>query len=242
MSHTGPDWGINAPKLAVYNLSDMAELAARLKGCVNTYDRRGNVVWWDDFEDNINKWEVQNYAGSTVALSSDTARNGAKSGKLTTDAVLAAKAGIAIYRPAIPRGGIGAEISFNFYTQPNRLDLELSWYTGTRVYIGRVRIYDLSGNVDILKSSGAQETVITQGLISSNLGAFYTVKLVIDAVNYKYKRLLFGSYEVDLSDYPLYNTSSPNTAQIRCEVLNVAGADLASSTYVDDFILTQNEP
>ncbi|KKK91844.1 hypothetical protein LCGC14_2708890, partial [marine sediment metagenome] len=63
---------------------NIAELAARLGGIVSFY-RRGDVLWLDDFEGTIGKWAVSG-TGASASLSTDDARNGAKSGKLTLGA------------------------------------------------------------------------------------------------------------------------------------------------------------
>ncbi len=242
MSHGSRDWSSYGLKSTVHNLQDLAELAARL-GSINTFDRRGDVIWMDDFEDNINKWQQSASAhGGSIALSSDTARNGGKSAKLVTGNVNGDVSQISIIRPAVPGSGIGAEVSWNFHYDVEPFELHLFWYTGTRAYIGQFRVWDLTGNVDVYDKTLGWVTILTQGLLPANLGAFLTCKMVIDPTTGKYKRLIFGGTEIDLSAYTLYTSSSTNTPQIICVILANTTADIAGTCYVDDFILTQNEP
>ena len=48
MVHGTPDWGGAAPKSTTYKLDDHAELAVRL-GSMVSYDRRGEVIWANNF-------------------------------------------------------------------------------------------------------------------------------------------------------------------------------------------------
>ena len=76
MAHGTPDWGVTAGAVTTYQVTDLGELAVRL-GSPISHDRRGDVIWWDDFECTLNKWQtVANGAGSSVALSDARARNG----------------------------------------------------------------------------------------------------------------------------------------------------------------------
>ncbi|GAI49683.1 unnamed protein product, partial [marine sediment metagenome] len=55
MSRGQPDYGSSAVKEVAGTLADMGELAARLSSIVE-YDRRGDVVYLDDFEEPVLKW------------------------------------------------------------------------------------------------------------------------------------------------------------------------------------------
>ena len=57
MAHGARDFGIYAPKETIVTIEDLGELAVRLGSPVN-YDRKGDVVWVDGFEDGIDKWDI----------------------------------------------------------------------------------------------------------------------------------------------------------------------------------------
>ena len=56
MARSGPDWGLRGGKATVFPLTDMAELAARLRS-IDVYDRAGDVIALDDFQSGIDQWE-----------------------------------------------------------------------------------------------------------------------------------------------------------------------------------------
>lgn len=52
-----PDWGEYSPQEVVSKLLDNAELAARL-GSPVLFDRRGTVIFMDDFNCGVNHWDT----------------------------------------------------------------------------------------------------------------------------------------------------------------------------------------
>lgn len=64
------------------------DLSARIKG-ISTIDGRGQIFWYDDFQDSINKW-VLSYptgiggGGQSIVLSTDYPMHGSSSARLTT--------------------------------------------------------------------------------------------------------------------------------------------------------------
>ena len=55
MAHGAPDWFGTTPQGMVHRVADLAELAARL-GSPDVFDRRGNVLFMDSFENGQNNW------------------------------------------------------------------------------------------------------------------------------------------------------------------------------------------
>jgi len=47
-----PDYGQAGPTSLIATVPDLGELAARL-GSNNTWDRRGFILWYDDFEASV---------------------------------------------------------------------------------------------------------------------------------------------------------------------------------------------
>ncbi len=89
----------------------LSETASRL-GSIDTFDRRGQVLWMDDFEGGISKWTLSGDAGYTIAASTDYAESGLVSCKMVTNAVLNNYAQIARMMPIPSLSKIGCEFSF----------------------------------------------------------------------------------------------------------------------------------
>jgi len=242
-----PDYSAPAPigqipKPTTYTLSDMAELAARL-GSINTFDRRGDVIWLDDFENNINKWLT--YAvgtGGSVALSNDRARNGAMSAKLVTpsDALLAAR----IYRdfPYPEVGKIGAEISFTIDNDLDFFQLGLQFWTETKYTNSLLRYLPSEKALYYADSDGVIKVLLSNVNLFATTPLFHTLKLVVDIKTDKYVRALLDSYYVDMSDIACRTTTGVYTKDMNSQIVAMGKAGLNITIYIDDFILTQNEP
>lgn len=240
MAHGAPDFGMYAPKTTVGSLADMAELAARLDSVV-THDRRGDVIHIDDFEGNEGKWEANGTGvDRALALSAETARSGMCSLKLTTGN-LANNYMEAIGYLAYPVfGKIGYEIS---YTHNGSLK-EYLWtfrlYDGTNYYDAIIR-YTQATTILEIDDNGAWRTLQTRSFMSTHY-LFNTLKVVIDYNAKKYVRLITNDKEYDISAFSLSPTGSGVPPHIRVFIRGTTSVNFNHSTYLDDFILTQNEP
>ena len=242
MAHGMPDYGIYAPKLTVFGLEDMAELAARL-GSIVTFDRRGDVVWMDDFEDNIAKWAILGSGtGYGAALSTEAARNGAKSVKLTTGAAIGN--GVSILREIPPPvlGKCGLEISWTAYGNLAYVLLIMTHFDGAKARQGQVRYRRPQNDLQYLDSTNTFQTFATPGDIRDNIVNFHTAKLVIDLKNDKYTRFILDAVTYDLSAYALRTGAAVTSPNLTYGVETETRAAENTSNYVDDCIVTQNEP
>ncbi len=112
MTHTLPDYTTKYKMTNIFSNIDTAELAVRLGSGV-IYDRRGNVVDYDDFEHGSLKWDNDFTAhAGTVAVSTDTARSGGKSLKIVTANAVADRMNIYRYVTPTFNTNIGMELSF----------------------------------------------------------------------------------------------------------------------------------
>jgi hypothetical protein len=242
-----PDYSAPAPigqipKPTVYTLSDMAELAARL-GSIVTFDRRGDVIWLDDFEDNINKW-VQSAVGTggSIGLSNDAARSGSMSAKLVTpsDALLAARLYRDFLYPEV--GKIGAEISFTINNNLDFFQLGLQFWTETKYTNSLLRYLPSEKALYYVDSNNVQRVILSNVNLFAVTPLFHTLKLVVDIKTDKYIRVLLDSYYVDMSEIACPTYTGVYTKDFDCQITAMGKAGLNIAIYVDDFILTQNEP
>lgn len=242
MPHGTPDWGASKPTTTVYTVSDMAELAARL-GSIVTYDRRGDVVWMDTFEDNLNKWyQWVNGTGAAAALSTDLAKNGAKSAKLTTGNNTFDQT--ALYRfggPMFIDSRTGIEVSFILNAKVN-LIFSMTTFLATELYTAKVKIDPVAETLSYQNLAGAW-VVLMAGLTVRPINTWHTLKLVADfSASKEYVRLLLDNLSPDVSGIKVYKKVEVNTEHFEV-IVNAQVLEAANhSMYVDDFIITQNEP
>ncbi len=242
MAHGGPDYGVGAPKATVYSLQDMAELAVRL-GSIVSFDRRGDVVWLDDFENNVNHWGTDTSGtGASVALTTDRARNGAKSVALITGNADGEYASILVGRQLPHLGRIGLELSLSVLSRVDHWLIDLSYSDGDEVIEAALRVYPATGIIQLYTRPRRWETIHTAGAWYSSAGYWYTLKLVVDLEARTYRHLLFGPTSIDLAAYDLYVGASGVAPIIEVYIYVEGMGGGVGTGYVDDVIVTQNEP
>ncbi|KKM85339.1 hypothetical protein LCGC14_1290060 [marine sediment metagenome] len=237
-----PDYGQYAPATTIARLADLGELAVRL-GSIVSFDRRGEVVWMDDFEDGIIKWKTS-AAGAGAAVTSDTvkSRNGAKSAKLVAGSDGGKQATLYHYQPFPVSSRYGVEFSFAFETSPKHIGLRLDLYDGANHYFGDIVYRPPLTRLDYEDSNADYQALTTTLDLLSDSIMFHTLKLVADWSTKKYVRLLLDNNSYDLSGIDLYSAADAVTLpQVRVRVL-LAGTSGNPVLYVDDVIITQNEP
>ena len=242
MAHGTPDYGRTNGTRTTYQITDVGELAVRL-GSPISHDRRGDVMWWDDFECSLNKWVSGAVgAGSAVAIATDKARNGQNSVLLTAGVGAGNSATIA-HEQAIPvRSRLGFEFSLCPTGARDVVTVAVWQYDDPVLYIAQAKVDFLNGQLLVGNAAGGFDLVYTfpNGLVvSGNL--FHTLKLVWDSSAHEHVRLIFDDLSFDVSGHLLYPFGVSIQFYISAQVAAVGNAVSATNVYIDDAILTQNE-
>jgi len=239
----------SVPVGPVYTSTDIAELAARL-GSIVTFDRRGNVTFLDDFEGTLGKWDfLTGIEGFRAEISPDFTRSGSFSAKLTTGANR--KQLMYCYRPFPVLSKQGFEFSFA-YSDMEEIQMDMQINKGDYVHFASAKwiraekkcqycddgeIYrDLSPLVRPKSSSFAGAT---------GRAVFNTIKLVVDSVTDEYVRLILNDTIYDLSGLRLFNWVAAGDAidaTWMAPMIWFTSTVVSQVIYIDDVILTQNEP
>lgn len=218
-----------------------AELAVRL-GSIVSFDRRGDVLWYDDFEDMLNKWTITADAGCSASIVASPVGRGGFACKLETDATLSNSVEMRHILPYSALGKCGFEVSFTIPVLLDALFFYFYLYTGVVDKLAACYI-NISGTTLGLWTSVGWQSIDASFSPLATLDTFHTLKLVSDFENDKYMRLLFDSSSYDISDYALSSGAflvSPNL-DIKIDLLNYSlGA--ARELEIDNVIITQNEP
>ncbi len=242
MAHGQPDYGMYAQKSTIYGLSDMAELAVRL-GSINSFDRRGEVVFLDSFEGGLTKWApVTSISAVTVVQSQGAARSGGFAAKFTGSMVPETVGGIEHYEHYPVLSKLGAEASFTLEADLTYVEIESDLYNGSTYQRFRIRYHMGDQKLQYADSAGAWVDLATGVSIYGYLPLFHTLKVVGDAATGKYVRCLLDDQEYDLSGIACQAAASADVKHWRATVLADWLTVASASIYVDDVILTQNEP
>jgi len=242
MPHGYPDYGVGAPTSTIYPVLDIGELAARL-GSIVTFDRRGNVIFLDDFEATLKKWTHTSYnAEGDFQHSVEAARSGGYSAKLLTPITIDKDTWISCHRPLPVLSKIGLEYSYAMYLQIKYIYLTINFLERAARYNFALRYDRYNTTLAYLNSSGDYTDL--DGIVSHQMlyHAWNTIKLVADYENKKYVRALLNENSWDLKDIAPYTPTYSGTPSLYLEARITNRAAGQHYIYLDDVILTQNEP
>jgi len=240
MAKGQPDFGAYAPTETIVGLSDMGELAARL-GSIVTFDRRGNVVFLEDFEIGTVRWSTEGPVGALMGWSSNYARSGSFSYRIQTGATSGTNTYI-VRKSGRPRlSTIGVEFSHTGGSNWWRLRLRVVLFDGTNYIDAHVYYDNTDGKLYLYDSSGVYTVIGTYQKPAYN-GEFFTMKLVADFEAAKYKRLIANNQEIDLSAIAMYQHASTEAPALWTYIGLSPKLASAADVYIDDVIITQNEP
>uniref|UniRef100_A0A6M3XXY5 Uncharacterized protein n=1 Tax=viral metagenome TaxID=1070528 RepID=A0A6M3XXY5_9ZZZZ len=220
----------------------LAELAAVI--CpAKRFDRRGNLILWDNFEFGLARWDVTE--GGTLAevsLSTTIITSGGYSVKLTagSDGLQYARIRHRHLHPVA--GRVGVEISFTLHTNTSKMRFWLQFFDGINQQAYAIQ-YDAVANTLSYKTTAGAWTTFVADLDLPYLDTlFHTLKFVVDIENQKYVRCLFNRNEYDLLTYVPHITTDTTLESMMIAIEHISKAGTNPHSYVDDLILTQNEP
>jgi len=241
MAHTLPDYSMKYKSGVKKVFIDLAEVASRLGG-LSTWDRQGNIVWYDDFEAATIHW-IRAVSNGSLTLSTEECMRGEQSLKFYCDAVIGAHQYVDHPFEAADTPLIGIELAHHPMMYTGTFDLKFTIYTGAIRYICGWRYTRDTGTWSYWDNAGAWTDLVPVKFLSSYAHAWHHIKLVVNQDTGYYERLIVSEVEYDLSAIPMQTAANATTAQtylrIRMDCQQAADPDYA---YVDDVVYTMNEP
>jgi len=243
MAHGHADYGVGSPIQTVHTSTDIAELAARL-GSPDTFDRRGNVLWYDDFEGGVEKWTyVTDGVGGGLEWSAESSKTGRFSAKLKTPPNDASY-GQMRCRIAYPQTSrVGLEIAFSI---PDGLALTYVWLTlhiRTSAWLHSAQLkYDVPTDTLAWREGALWTDLSPVVKLARAAELFHVIKVVADMEKKEYVRAVLDNNEWDLTGETTAGHASPDAAEIRGYVQIRPSTDDEMYILVDNAIITHNEP
>lgn len=242
MAHGQPDFGMYTLAKTIYRLTDMGELAARL-GSPITFDRRGDVVWIETFNESLSNWSSAGDTGYSVTQSAEKALSGGISCKTVAPNKVDTLAQI-VRRTFLPVSSrIGLEFAFLPDTEAEDIILYIWAFDGSSRWQAVICI-DLSDDEITYMNDAASEVVLATGVNVRQSGdTWHIAKLVIDLANDEYVRFRLDNVEYSMAGLGMYETASSVAPYLSLQLWNSKASPSATITvYFDNVILTQNEP
>jgi hypothetical protein len=242
MAHGTPDYGVTAGAVAVYQVTDLGELAARL-GSPVTHDRRGDIIWWDDFECGLAKWGVSTSGvGGAAALSTAQARNGRTSLLLTAGSTLNHSASASHNNPYPNLSRLGVEVAFQINNLTDTFALNLALYDGTTQRLWTVQYDDVNNRLEYFDGTLGDTTFATGVDLLTGATMFHVLKLVVNASTARYERVVLDERSYNLAGLTGAAVPDAGASRLNVQIVNTGRAGNNDLVYVDDVIITQNEP
>jgi len=242
MAHGTPDWGVTAGRVTVYQLTDLAELAARL-GSPVTFDRRGDVILIEDFEDGVSKLNVSSPGtGGRVQTSALRARNGRYSCHLVCGSAVATRAAVNVHLPFAVLSHFGFEVSFAKETIIDSWEVLVQVRDGTNLTNYHITWTEATTTLAYTNAAGLAVTIATNVDFTDFDRIFHTLKLVVDGPNGEYERLILNNRSFSLANVGAQVSASATLPQLVFEFAAVGRAAVNDEMYVGHLIVTQNQP
>jgi hypothetical protein len=241
MTHGVPDWGLtNCPK-NVYQVLEMGELAARL-GSIDSFDRRGDIVFMDSFEDGLVHWVTGGVGtGHDVRLTRRRSRSGAYAAKMVAGSTLIHQAWMWHQCPLAFWSPTGAEVSFALPDAIDYFVLALQ-VQDPPVQVSYAIRYDYTTKRLLYLNPADAWTPFATGVPDFlDPDTFQTMKLVANPQVQKYARLQLNSVTYDLSSYAPYVVAAAGAPWISLQIWLFGAGATNPALLVDDAIITQNE-
>ena len=242
MARGHEDWFINKQSFGK-PVIDVGEQAARF-GVPYSYTRSGKVIYSDGFEASLAPWNVITGAGfGTVERDNEVSFRGVYSLKFTpaVDGVQEAKVNKII--PFILAGNIGIEVLVAGEAAADNVYLELEVRQDEIYYQFHYKIVMSSTTLYYLKPVSGWTEIASLGYdISTDVGNFHLLKMVINTntMRYKYVRLDNIVYDISGSEGKSGADVKPDAMLIGLRVVDTS-ADQGIVRF-DDVTVTIDEP
>ncbi len=237
-----PDWGAQSSQATVHEVTDLGELAVRL-GSIDRFDRRGDVIWMDDFQDGLGKWITGvSGTGAAVDLSFNRVRNGMLACRLKAGSDLTHQALIYRELPFPVLSGMGLEVSFQLPPATDEVQFQFPIWDGVNFHDFRFIWSDTLNELQYRDEDDNHVAFATGVDLSIVSSLFHIAKLVIDAENKEYARVILDDTAYPLAGKTPSLLASAELPKIRARIENHGRAGSNDVVYLGDVIITQNEP
>jgi hypothetical protein len=221
----------------------LAELAVRL-GSFSTFERRGEILWHDSFEDGLIHWATAvTGAGGSVSLDTTDSKTGKQCVKLAGGTSIGSTAGIT-RTEILPNvtARIGAEFSFRDLVHgEGPLEFFVLVDDGTTLYEFIIK-WDADYTSLYLWNADEWQILDDSNNLNSVGRSWSSIKLVIDQTTMKYLRLYANHKEYDVSAYSPSESGDVHSPAVTITIRMTTSTINNETTLVDRVIITTNEP
>lgn len=241
MVHTAPDYSSRWRSDAINPTLDVSEIARRINP-LSSSDARGRMLWFDDCQGTIYKWNIQGFVGGLAYETTDRAYSGSKAYRLETTANANSKVYVNLDVDGGQAGKLGYELLFAEMGNSQFLQMIFSFMDQTDYLVSGLRFDLLNDKIDIDPTNGGLWTKVADHLFDGNNRTYHHAKLVGDAVTHKWLRLVLNGIEYDLSAYDWNRAGAGVCQRVGLSMNLVNSAATAAKMNIGGIMVTDNEP
>ena len=230
------------PSSTRYPLADLGEQAVRL-GSPVTFDRRGEVVWFDVCDKGLAPYDISGSGtGNKVEVSVFYPLHGGYNLQLTagSDADHLSQINKLVSNLAMRQAGV--EVAFFVTEGVEKFYIHLARHTGIQETISRIQVDCENLTLSYLGSDNAYHSFADISEPRDNWGVYHHLKMAMDYDRGSYLRVIYDEKQYDLSDYALFTGSSVQIACYRLYCRITGRLDFNDTAYIGHVIVTGNEP
>lgn len=242
MAHGTPDWGQTAGVATVFQLTDLAELAARL-GSPAIFHRSGDVLFMDGFENGLRGYYTEvSGANAAVDLQVANVLDGQFCCRLLGGSD-SSRYALVRRQLAVPSlAPLGFEFAFAPQTVIALIELRITFYTGAQQLDAAIRWHVGDSELQYLNSSSVW-TAFSASFALFQIGRLYHVwKLVFDPTAQAYMKVIVDNQLFSLADIGTVVAVETSNARVEVTARVDSRSGFVDSAHVDRLIVTQNEP
>lgn len=242
MAHGTPDWGLVGPKTTVHGLDDLGEHAVRL-GSPHLFDRAGDILALTDFRVGLGAWEgFHDVGGGAVHLATEHSRQGAYSMKLTAGMGVDDNAGLRIRIPYPVIGCFGHEFTYSMQDYTVYFGCSIEVDDTVDLWIAELQFHALLGRLVCITTGGAQHEIAAGLGFRISTQPEHTMKIVADLSTRMYVRAIYNGLAYNISRVPMNQAATAGAWSLEAVIEHMGDGGHNPEGYVDNVIVTQNEP
>lgn len=237
-----PDFSKYLPGSVRFSLEDMGELAARLYSPV-VFDRRGEIVWMDDFRGGLSNWiTAVSGTGASAAISAINTYRGGFVARLVAGTNVTKLAAMAKIIGGWVGEKMGVEFCIMFSLDALTTLFQIGVYTGTELLEVRLRYTHSAYKWELLNNLAVYETILIKDVNITGGYMYIPIKIVADLIAGKYMRVLIGDIGVDVSSIEISSSAAADTPSYHITVTHTGMGGNNPELNIAHVILTANEP
>ena len=216
--------------------------AARL-GSIKTYDMRGRVWFYDDFEAATLHWQPESIGvGGAQRLVSDYVRNGEQALGLQANTGVGHQS--SVWRVfELPRSvPIGLEFHFSQEANFGIIRMSIAVDDAVNRTIASFRIEEATGQLQYRNQGGGWTDSGLQTGLSDVVSHFHSVKIVFDYETDEWIRIMHDSQEADLNHEAMELIGTTGDRYLLVAIDNDGDGVNNARAIFDDLIITVMEP